>query len=178
MVYGACGKARYLIGVVFASTAAFIVHSKVDPLPTLPPTPLFALPSRTLLVMAAAVIVLAWLGAWRVQRRADQEHLSNVRTILSQPDDPQLPANSIDAVLLLKTYHEVEKPVALLRNLRPALRPGARVGVIDRNGNGENHGVDSKFVIREAAEAGYSLAGRYDFVKDGMDYFLVFTAQQ
>jgi ubiquinone/menaquinone biosynthesis C-methylase UbiE len=113
-----------------------------------------------------------------IERRADQEHLSNVRTILSQPDDPQLPANSIDAVLLLKTYHEVEKPVALLRNLRPALRPGARVGVIDRNGNGENHGVASKVVIREAAEAGYSLAGRYDFVKDGMDYFLVFTARQ
>jgi SAM-dependent methyltransferase len=113
-----------------------------------------------------------------IERRVAREHLSNVRTIVSQPDDPQLPANSIDAVLLLKTYHEVEKPVALLRNLRPALCPGARVGVIDRNGNGENHGVDSKVVIREAAEAGYGLAGRYDFVKDGMDYFLVFTVQQ
>jgi ubiquinone/menaquinone biosynthesis C-methylase UbiE len=113
-----------------------------------------------------------------IERRAAQEHLSNVKTMVSQPDDPQLPANSIDAVLLLKTYHEVEKPVMLLRNLRPALHPGARVGVIDRNGNGENHGVDSKVVIREAAEAGYSLAGRYDFVKDGMDYFLVFTIQQ
>jgi ubiquinone/menaquinone biosynthesis C-methylase UbiE len=113
-----------------------------------------------------------------IERRATQEHLSHVKTIVSQPDDPQLPTNSIDAVLLLKTYHEVEKPIALLRNLRPALRPGARVGVIDRNGNGENHGVDSKVVMREAAEAGYTLAGRYDFVKDGMDYFLVFTAQQ
>jgi len=113
-----------------------------------------------------------------IERRAAQEHLANVKTIVSQPDDPRLPANSIDAALLLKTYHEVEKPVALLRNLRPALRPGARVGVIDRTGNGENHGVDSKVVIREAAEAGYALAGRYDFVKDGMDYFLVFTAQQ
>jgi ubiquinone/menaquinone biosynthesis C-methylase UbiE len=112
-----------------------------------------------------------------VEHRAAQEHLSNVKTILSQPDDPQLPANSIDAVLLLKTYHEVEKPVAMLRNLRPALRPGARVGVIDRNGSSENHGVDRKVVIREAAEAGYKLAGQYDFVKDGMDYFLVFTAQ-
>ena len=110
-----------------------------------------------------------------IERRAAQENLSNVKTIVSQPDDPQLPANSIDAVLLLKTYHEVEKPVVLLRNLRPALRSGALVGVIDRNGNGENHGVDSKVVIREAEEAGYTLAGRYDFVKDAMNYFLVFT---
>jgi hypothetical protein len=80
-------------------------------------------------------------------------------------------------VLLLKTYHEVEKPVSLLRNLRAALKPGARVGIIDRNGNGENHGIDRNVVIKEAADAGYRLVDRYDFVKaDGMDYFLVFSA--
>jgi len=37
--------------------------------------------------------------------------------------------------------------------------------------------VGSDVVIREAKEAGYNLAGQYDFVKgDNMDYFLVFTA--
>jgi ubiquinone/menaquinone biosynthesis C-methylase UbiE len=110
-----------------------------------------------------------------IDARAKNEHLSNVQTILSKPDDPMLPVSSVDAVLLLKTYHEVARPVELLKNLRPALRPGAKVGVIDRNGNGENHGVGRDVVIREAKEAGYELAGKYDFVKDGMDYFLVFT---
>ncbi len=109
--------------------------------------------------------------------RAKKEKLDNVETILSKPDDPMLPANSIDAVLLLKTYHEVAEPVRLLRNLRAALRPGAKVGVIDRNGNGENHGVGKDVVIHEFDEAGYKLAGQYDFVKDGMDYFLVFTVK-
>ena len=84
----------------------------------------------------------------------------------------------MDAVLLLKTYHEVAQPVVLLRKLRGALRPGGKVGVIDRNGNGENHGVSRDVVIREAKEAGYDLLAQYDFVKkDQMDYFLVFTAQ-
>ena len=110
-----------------------------------------------------------------IDARAKNENLSNVKTILSKPDDPMLPAGSVDAVLLLKTYHEVARPVELLKNLLPALREGARVGVIDRNGNGENHGVGSDVVIREAKEAGYDLTGKYDFVKDGMDYFLVFT---
>lgn len=110
-----------------------------------------------------------------ISERAKTEQLANVKTILSKPDDPRLPANSVNAVLLLKTYHEVANPVELLRNLRPALRSDAKVGVIDRNGNGENHGVESDLVIREAKEAGYNLAGQYDFVKDGMDYFLVFT---
>ena len=60
-------------------------------------------------------------------------------------------------VLLLKTYHEVAQPITLLRNLRPSLAAGAKVGVIDRNGNGEDHGVASDIVIREAKQAGYCL---------------------
>jgi len=67
--------------------------------------------------------------------------------------------------------------VELLRNLRGALRSGAKVGIIDRNGNGEDHGIGKDVVIREAQEAGYRLLKQYDFVKgDNMDYFLVFTA--
>ncbi len=113
-----------------------------------------------------------------VTQRADQEHLGNVKTILSRTDDALLPAHQVDAVLLLKTYHEVERPITLLRHLRSSLRPGARVGVIDRNGNGQNHGVSSEVVIREAREAGYQLVGQYDFVKpDDMDYFLVFSVK-
>lgn len=112
-----------------------------------------------------------------VDQRTQKEGLHNIKTIRSKSDDPLLPAESVDAVLLLKTYHEVEKPVALLRNLRAALKPGARVGIIDRDGNGENHGVNRDVVIKEAAEAGYGLLNSYDFVKaDGMDYFLVFSA--
>ena len=113
-----------------------------------------------------------------ITKRAQKEQLQNVKAILSKPDDPELPADSVDAVLLLKTYHEVAHPVTLLRNLRAALRAGAKVGVIDRNGNGEDHGVGSEVVIREAKEVGYRLAEKYDFVKgDKMDYFLVFTAE-
>lgn len=113
-----------------------------------------------------------------IGERAQKERLANIKTILSKPDDPLLPAGSVDAVLLLKTYHEVSQPVVLLQNLRGALRPGAKVGVIDRNGNGEDHGVGRDVVIREAREAGYKLAEQYDFVKgDKMDYFLVFTRE-
>jgi len=113
-----------------------------------------------------------------IDHRAQKENLHNIKTILSKPDDPLLPANQVDAVLLLKTYHEVANPVTLLRNLRPALHSGAKLGIIDRNGNGENHGLAKEIVIREASEAGYTISAQYDFVKsDGMDYFLVFTSK-
>lgn len=111
-----------------------------------------------------------------INRRAHRDSLSNVKTILSKSDDPLLPKETVDAVLLLKTYHEVADPISLLQHLRPALKPGARVGIIDRNGTGTDHGVNREIVIDEAAKAGYRLTETYDFVKaDGMDYFLVLT---
>ena len=110
-----------------------------------------------------------------IDGRARKESLSNVKTILSKENDPLLPPASVDAVLLLKTYHEIADPVALLEHLRPALRPGARVGIIDRNGNGTDHGISSKIVVEEAEKAGYRRLETYDFVKgDRVDYFLVF----
>ena len=114
-----------------------------------------------------------------VADRAQREHLRNVKVVLGTPDDPQLPANSIDAVLLLKTYHEVANPIVLLRNLRTSLRPNARVGVIDRSGNGEDHGIQKKVVLREAEQAGYRLLEEHDDLvrADKMDYFLVFAAK-
>jgi SAM-dependent methyltransferase len=113
-----------------------------------------------------------------VDARAEKEKLHNVKTILGRADNPLLPAGAVDAVLLLKTYHEVAEPVALLRNLRGALRLGARVGIIDRNGNGEDHGVGRDVVLREATKAGYRLLEQYDFVKgDKMDYFLVLVPE-
>ena len=110
-----------------------------------------------------------------INRRVHKESLSNVKTILSKADDPLLPKDSVDAVLLLKTYHEVSDPLSLLEHLRPAMKPGARLGIIDRNGTGSDHGVNREIVVDEATQAGYRLLQTFDFVKaDGMDYFLIF----
>jgi cyclopropane fatty-acyl-phospholipid synthase-like methyltransferase len=115
-----------------------------------------------------------------IRERARREGFRNIETVLDKEDDPLLPPKSVDSVLLLKAYHEVAQPVPFLKNLRKALRPGARVGIIDRNGKGDDHGIDAAVVIDEARQAGYRLAGQYDFVKgdEGVDYFLVFVVQQ
>lgn len=113
-----------------------------------------------------------------IKRRAAKEKLTNIKAVLGKPDDPLLPPRSVDAVLLLKTYHEVAKPVALLRKLRGAMRPGARLGIIDKNGIGTDHGLNADVVIKEAAEAGFAVVEQHDFVKsEGVDYFLIFEAR-
>jgi len=113
-----------------------------------------------------------------IDQRTRKEKLPSVRTVLGTPDDPKLPPQSVDAVLMLKMYHEVAHPLALLANLKPALKPGAKVGIIDRNGNGADHGLNSDVVKREMGEAGFKLVGAYDFTKaDGQDYFLIFQVK-
>jgi ubiquinone/menaquinone biosynthesis C-methylase UbiE len=113
-----------------------------------------------------------------IGKRVVKDDLTNVRTVLGSSDDPRLPAGSVDAVLMLKVYHEIEHPVAFMKTLKPALRAGAKVGIIDKNGNGANHGLDHDVVVKEMGQAGYKLAGTYDFTKtDGEDYFLIFQVR-
>ena len=111
-----------------------------------------------------------------IDARLKKEALHNVKTVLGQPNNPLLPA-PVDAVLLLKTYHEIAQPVVLFRNLRSSLAKDAKVGVIDRHGDGTNHGLGRDMVIREMKEAGYKVIHQEDYKKDGMDYFLVFAAE-
>ncbi len=109
--------------------------------------------------------------------RAAKGNLPNIHPILGEVDDTKLPANSVDAVLILKTYHEFAHPIPLMTKLKASLRPGARIGIIDRNGNGTDHGLMPDVVVREMAQAGYKPIGHYDFTKDdGQDYFLIFVA--
>jgi len=114
-----------------------------------------------------------------IKKRAINERLPNIGTVLGKFDDPTLPKDSVDAVLILKTYHEIEQPIRFMKNLRPALRKGALVGIIDKNGTGDDHGLDRDKVVAELKRAGFVLKEEHDFVKpDRMDYFLVFTVAE
>ncbi len=110
-----------------------------------------------------------------INDRAKKENFNNIQTILGTEDDPKLAADSIDACLILKTYHEIAQPVKVLEQLKKSLKTGALLGIIDRNGKGDDHGLDKTQIIEEAKRAGFTLKEEYDFTKaDGMDYFLVF----
>ncbi|MGI8640451.1 MAG: class I SAM-dependent methyltransferase [Pyrinomonadaceae bacterium] len=112
-----------------------------------------------------------------INNRAKKENFPNIQTILGTEDNPKLADNSVDAVLILKTYHEIGQPVKVLQNIRKSLRRDALVGIIDKNGKGDDHGIDKEKVVEEAKRAGFILKEEFDFTKDdGMDYFLVFRA--
>jgi len=110
-----------------------------------------------------------------IHDRAVKENLPNIAAVLGTPDDPKLPPDKIEAALMLRVYHEVAHPPALLANLRNSMKPGGLFGVIDHPGNGADHGIDADVVRAEVERNGFRFVAKYDFTKgDQNDYFLVF----
>jgi ubiquinone/menaquinone biosynthesis C-methylase UbiE len=63
-----------------------------------------------------------------------QRKLKNVETVLGKFDDPKLPANTMDLVLLVDVYHEFNAPQQMLRGIRDALKPDGRLVLLEYRG--------------------------------------------
>ena len=66
-----------------------------------------------------------------IERRREDEKVANIETVLGTVDDPRLPAASLDMVFVVNAFHDLEKPVDLLANLLPSLKPGATVVITE-----------------------------------------------
>jgi SAM-dependent methyltransferase len=110
----------------------------------------------------------------RLARRVANEGLAGTVTLVrGEPHDPRLPAASVDLALLVHMYHEVEQPYGLLWNLRPALRPGGRVAVIDARWVTALHGTPPDLLRCELAAVGYRQTAFWDLY--AKTYLAVFT---
>jgi ubiquinone/menaquinone biosynthesis C-methylase UbiE len=92
----------------------------------------------------------------QLRRRCQDAGLKNVKTVLGRFDDPLFPAGSLDMAFSTRAYHEIEDRVAFMRNLRPALKPGASVVIIDFEKNEERRDPGPG-LKKEAEEAGYEI---------------------
>lgn len=112
-----------------------------------------------------------------INRRVQKEGLLNVRTVNGTAEDPRLPAGTLDAVLIVDAFHEMEEPVALLRNVARALKPQGRVGIIDyhqgEGGPGPAPGerVAPEVIVETARAAGLRVLGQERFLP--FQFFLV-----
>src|SRR5215475_5191866 len=90
-----------------------------------------------------------------LRNRVHDLGLQNVVVSLGEPHDPRLPADSLDIAILVHMYHEITQPYGLLYNLVPALKPGARVGIVDAYGPTSKHGTPPSLLRCELAAVGY-----------------------
>ncbi len=105
-------------------------------------------------------------------RGNDSTSIANVDIILGTPDDPRLPAAAVDRALFVHMYHEIEQPYALMYNLFPALKLGARVGVVDVDKPTSRHGTPPALLKCEMAAAGYD---QVEFHSLAVGYLAVFA---
>jgi ubiquinone/menaquinone biosynthesis C-methylase UbiE len=113
-----------------------------------------------------------------IDRRVQREGLRNVRLVLGRDDDTRLPPDTLDAVLMVDAYHEVQNRVGLLRSIRAALKPSGRAGIVDfkKDGYGPGPDMDERIepaeIVRDAEEAGLRLMAHETFLP--FQYLLVF----
>jgi ubiquinone/menaquinone biosynthesis C-methylase UbiE len=105
----------------------------------------------------------------------------SVEFVLARPDNPKLPAESVDLIFVCNTYHHIEDRAVYFRNVRSALRAGGRIAVVDfyhdeRSGElgfPKRHLVSRERVVEEMTEAGYGLLKEHTFLP--RQYFLEFV---
>jgi ubiquinone/menaquinone biosynthesis C-methylase UbiE len=115
-----------------------------------------------------------------ISRRVSREGFNNVKAVLGTINDPKLPAQSLDAALMVDSFHEVDARdrATMLSNLGKALKPQGRLGIVDFRLDGTGPGpapeerVGPDVVMTAAKEAGLRLIRQEPFLE--YQYFLIF----
>lgn len=122
----------------------------------------------------------------KIRERAQSEKLEQVEAILGAKDDPKLPAERLDAVLIVNAYHEMREHDAMLRAVFRALKPGGVLAIIDapapageaREKYYERHRIPESFVREDAARDGFRFVRRepgfHSPDRDRDYFFLIF----
>jgi ubiquinone/menaquinone biosynthesis C-methylase UbiE len=66
-----------------------------------------------------------------LSKRLTKNKITNVSTILGTQDDPRLPIDAIDLVLMVDVYHELSQPQLMLRHIKASLKSGGRLVLLE-----------------------------------------------
>lgn len=103
-----------------------------------------------------------------LRRKCEDEGITNIETILGEVEDPLLPKGILDMVFIVNAFHDLAKPVELLNNLVPSLKPDAPVVIIDRDPSKFRDSAGHFLTEEEIRE----MIGQSDFELDRMETFL------
>jgi len=97
----------------------------------------------------------AMLGGLRLTTR--RLGLTNVEPVLGTTQDPRLPPNAVDIVLMVDSYHEFDHPREMMQAIVKALKPGGRVIDIEYRAEDPNVPIKPHHKMTEA-QAGMEMA--------------------
>lgn len=91
----------------------------------------------------------------RLQKNLAERNIENVRTIVGDEANPKLPENALDAVLIVDTYHEMDRHSEILGHIAKSLKQNGRLVIC------EPISEDRKNMAREDQERKHELGMNY-----------------
>ena len=117
-----------------------------------------------------------------MQQLAARDGVTGIVPVLSEPDDPKLPAAELDWIILADVYHEMSDYEAMLAGMRAALAPGGQVALLEyrvEDGTGDHlkadHAMSVRQVLAEWRPAGFALVDLLEFLP-GQHLFILKAA--
>jgi precorrin-6B methylase 2 len=108
----------------------------------------------------------------RLKAHIDQRKVSNITLIKGEYDNPQLPLSSLDAIIILDTYHEMDDHDKILQHIKSALKPGGRLVLcepiaderknLSRADQERKHELGMNYALDDLQRAGFKILIKQD----------------
>ncbi len=107
-----------------------------------------------------------------IKNKCNQNNINNVTTIMGEVRDPLFPSGKLDMVFMCYVFHDLEKPVDFLINLKPSLKSNATVVIMDQDPGktGSYHFLTKDILISKVKDAGYEILNIKTFLKQDNIY--------
>lgn len=96
-----------------------------------------------------------------IRNRAEREGITNITTILGKVEDPLFPKGGLDMVFMISAFHDFEKKVEWLNNVKPYLKPGGTLVIVeqdpDKSGSGRYHLMTQQEILETVKKSDFKL---------------------
>jgi ubiquinone/menaquinone biosynthesis C-methylase UbiE len=96
-----------------------------------------------------------------IEERCQSDSIHNITTIVGEVTDPLFPEGELDMVIMMRAFHDFEKPAEWMKNVIPGLKPGAQLVIIDpdpeKSGRGRGHFWTKEKVLSTMKETDFEL---------------------
>ncbi len=112
----------------------------------------------------------------KLKKTAREMGLENIQTVHSKEDDPMLSENTLDAIVIVNSYHEFDEYESMLKHMKAALKKGGRLVLVEpiskrrrdssRSTQESSHELGMNYARKDLEAAGFEIIKQRDpFVK-------------
>ena len=110
-----------------------------------------------------------------LKKRCQKLKFTNVIPRIGKGTDPNIPFGVLDIAFMIGTYHHLDDPVGLIRNIIPTLKPDGMLVIVENDpgkSGWTSHTTPKDTLIAQVGQAGFELIKMDTFLqRDNIYYF-------